>query len=339
MKKVVIIGGGFVGSTVAKKLEKKFNVTLIDSKTFFEFTPSILKVIVNPNYKTKIQINHKDYLKKSKIIIGCAKKISKKYVFLEKEKINYNYLVICSGSSYSLPIKESNVSLPSRLTHLEKSENKLKNSKKVVIVGGGIVAVELAGEIATCKRKRNIEIYTRGNKLIKRNNFKSSMFSKEFLEKKGVKIFFNSKIKINKKGIFKNNKKINADIFFLAVGIKNNTKFIDKNMNILNKKGQVIVNKYLLAGRYKNIFAGGDITSIKEEKLAQNAETHGKIIAKNIIRSEKKENLKEYISTKRLMLISLGKKIGIFEYKKYTFIGILPLIMKNIIEKIHLKKI
>ena len=36
MKKVLIIGGGFAGSIITKKLENKFDVTLIDSKDYFE---------------------------------------------------------------------------------------------------------------------------------------------------------------------------------------------------------------------------------------------------------------------------------------------------------------
>jgi len=338
MKKIVIIGGGFMGSTVAKKLKKKFSVTLIDSKSFFEFTPSILKAIANPKYKEKIQVKHKKYLKDTNIIIGVVKKISKKYVFLKNKKIKYDYLVLASGSSYSLPIKELNVSLPSRLGHLKKNEKKLKNSKDVIIIGGGIVGVELASEIATCNKKRKISIYTSGNILMPRNNIKTSKLVKKFLEKKMVSIFFNSKIKVNKSGIFKNNRKIKSDIVFLATGVKNNIDFIPKEMNIINKNMEVIVDKNLRVVGYNNIFAGGDIINTKEEKLAQNAEAHGKIIARNIILIESKNKLKKYMAKKRMILISLGKSKGIVEYKNMSFMGIVPLIMKNIIEKIHLKK-
>ena len=38
-KNVVIIGGGFAGTLCARELEHYFNVTLIDRKEYFEFTP------------------------------------------------------------------------------------------------------------------------------------------------------------------------------------------------------------------------------------------------------------------------------------------------------------
>jgi NADH dehydrogenase FAD-containing subunit len=49
---VVIVGGGFAGAYVAKALEDCFRVTLVDNKDYFEFTPSVLRTIVEPNHGT-----------------------------------------------------------------------------------------------------------------------------------------------------------------------------------------------------------------------------------------------------------------------------------------------
>src|SRR3989344_843508 len=105
MKRVLIIGGGFAGSTAARMLEKDFDVTLIDSKDYFEFTPGILRTLLEPKHVEKIQVLHKNYLKKTRIIKGIVESIDRKNVFLGRRKIRYDYLVVCSGSRYSLPIK------------------------------------------------------------------------------------------------------------------------------------------------------------------------------------------------------------------------------------------
>ena len=43
MKKILVIGGGFAGSYIAKKLEKKFDVTLVDTKDLKELDLHSLK--------------------------------------------------------------------------------------------------------------------------------------------------------------------------------------------------------------------------------------------------------------------------------------------------------
>ena len=68
MKKIIVIGGGFAGSYIARKLEKDFDVILIDSKDYFEFTPGILRTIVESEHIKKIQILHTHYLKRAVIV-------------------------------------------------------------------------------------------------------------------------------------------------------------------------------------------------------------------------------------------------------------------------------
>src|SRR3989338_3106921 len=93
-KRVVIIGGGFAGSTAARKLENDFDVTLIDAKDYFEFTPSVLRTLVEPKHIKKIQSLHKNYLIKANIVRGYVKEVNKKYLMVSKNKFPYDYLII-----------------------------------------------------------------------------------------------------------------------------------------------------------------------------------------------------------------------------------------------------
>merc|ERR1719454_26003 len=47
-RRVLIIGGQFAGSFVAKDLKKHFNCTVVDAKEFFEYTPGVLRAYVKP---------------------------------------------------------------------------------------------------------------------------------------------------------------------------------------------------------------------------------------------------------------------------------------------------
>ena len=349
VKKIVVIGGGFAGSHISRKFDKDkdFQVTLVDNKDYFEFTPSIVKVLSAPEHLKKIQKYHKDYLKNSEIIIGDLtdiipdnKEIEVKHESKTK-KIKYDYLVICSGSTYSQPFKEKNLVLPVRGEHLLEFNKILEDSKNVLIVGGGLVGVEITGEISQNYKDKEVTIVHSNEVLMERMSVKSQVYSKKVLEKRNVKILFKEKVVKNNKEIYITDKgtKIKSDICFICTGIIPNYEFMKKHLDkSLDKRDLIIVNENLQINDFKNIFSAGDINSIAEEKTAQNAEMQAKIVVKNIKRVEKNKELKKYVSTPKIMVISIGKYNGIMMYKNYTITGIIPAFVKWFVEKKEMMK-
>ena len=107
-KKIVIIGGGFAGSKIAQELEYYFSqVYLIDTKDYFEFTPSILRTLIEPSHINNIQIPHSKYLSSTKFIKAKLTNISENFLYfqpLDKDSpssLTFDYLILCTGSSYS----------------------------------------------------------------------------------------------------------------------------------------------------------------------------------------------------------------------------------------------
>jgi hypothetical protein len=96
-KKVVIIGGGFAGSTIAKILSqnKSLDITLIDTKEYFEHTPSVLREVVSYKESATLEGNggggngitsavtlpHSSYLS-GKLVIGEVVEVSDKCVLV-----------------------------------------------------------------------------------------------------------------------------------------------------------------------------------------------------------------------------------------------------------------
>jgi NADH dehydrogenase FAD-containing subunit len=56
-KKVVIVGGQFAGRKALTLLEKDFDVTIVDEKEYFEYTPAALRAIVEPAHAAKIIVD------------------------------------------------------------------------------------------------------------------------------------------------------------------------------------------------------------------------------------------------------------------------------------------
>ena len=335
MAKIVIIGGGFTGSLCTKKLQKDFEVTLIDTKDYFEFTPGILRTIVEPHHINSVQIRHRDYFKNGRLVIGEVEEVTKDKVILDDEKIEYDYLIVASGSRYELPIKEQRVLLSHRAHTLFQNHENLEASNYVLIVGGGITGVELASEIAEKYDEKDVTLVHSRKELMNRYDEAVSRYGKNFLEKKGVNLVLGERVVAGKNNEFqtKKGKTIKTDLAFMCTGIKPNYEFMKNNFSgQLSKNNYLRVNKHFQLESYNNIFVGGDIAATKEEKAAQNAEKHAKVIVKNIKRMAKGKKLKKYVPKKRPMVISLGKYKGIFTYKMFVLNGIIPAFMKKFIE-------
>lgn len=107
-KTVVVLGGGFAGATIAKKLdsEKRFSVVLIDQKPFFESTPEVLRTFVETTITeslklvTSITVQHSEYLQRGKFLEATVLEVTPEKVITDSETVFFDYLVIATGSSY-----------------------------------------------------------------------------------------------------------------------------------------------------------------------------------------------------------------------------------------------
>jgi len=333
MKRLTIIGGGFAGAKAAKKLENRFKITLIDEKDYFEFTPGILRSIVNPEHLDKIQVLHKDYLKNSGIIRDSVVKVKGKKVFLKKGKsLTFDYLIIASGSRYETPIKDRKTIIASRSKELKDYHKELEKNHDLILIGGGLVGVELAGEIADYYPDKKVMIIHSRNKLIQRNDKKSIKYAEKFLKRNGVKIIYNERVekKVDSHVVTEKGKKYKCDLVFFCTGIKPNSDFMDRKK--LDQHGFIKVNKFLQMEGNKNVFVCGDIAGIKEEKTAQGSEKQANHVVRNLFYLEQGKPMEKYRPRRRPMVISLGRWNGIFEYKKFVLTGIIPAFLKWFVE-------
>ncbi len=337
MATVVIIGGGFVGAQVASKLEQEYDVVLIDTKDYFEYTPGILRTIVVPRHAKYIQKLHSHYLEEAQIVNDRVVAVDETKVITEERKIAYDYLVIGSGSDYHLPIKEENSVISARLSSLRNCHTALEESETVLLIGGGIVGVELAAEIVEEYPDKRVKLVHSQDVLMPRRHPETQWHGKRHLEKKGdISIILEDRVeKSGGDGVFQtqHGQQLYADIAFLCTGISPNSLFLQEHMeSVLNEKGFVRVNAYMQVGGYSHIFAGGDVTDIPEEKTAQCAETHAQVIVDNIRSVAQGSELRSYSAGPIPLVISLGKWDGIFEYKGFVMTGFIPALMKKFIE-------
>jgi len=336
--RVVIIGGGFCGALVAKKLEKNdfIDVVLIDKKSYFEYQPSLHKVISDPSHIHKLKIDYKNSLRNATIIISEVKEVKSDYVEIKEGIIDFDILIVSTGADYPIYLEnKENVHVLKNGQEALEISNKIVNANDILIVGAGLIGSEIAGEILTKMPEKNLIIVHPYDKILKRIPDDASDYTLKFFEKNGAKLILGEKVVKHIDDIFVTNKNrnIKADLCIWCTGIKCKPDFmIDFPDNCFSEKKALNVNQFLQLEGYDNIFVGGDISSIIEEKTARKAENHAKIIAKNINKILENKQLKSYKLGTSPMVIGLGDWTGIIFFK-YVFPGLfVPGILKWFIE-------
>lgn len=350
--KILILGGGFCGTLTAKLLERSLpraEIILIDKKSYFEFSPSIHKVVFDKDYFKKIIINYEKIFKRVKFIKDEVLEVTPKLVKTKNNVFSFDFLVISLGITYPINLKNK-VNVFS-LKHVSDIMNaSVLSSKKILVIGGGLIGTEIAGELATKTDKEIILVHSK-NRLLERNPEKASNYAFDFLKNRNVRILLNEKVIDHKNNVFITSKgtKISANLALWCAGIKPDASFMNGFNKITDKNGFVKVNSFLQLNN--NVFVGGDLNNVDEEKTAQNAERHAHCIANNIESLINKKSLTVHKPRSGPLVISLGDWHGILTFKpdeflqenswviknckfltNFTIKGILPGILKHLIE-------
>ena len=103
----------------------------------------------------------------------------------KKGTLQYDVLVISTGFTYTNPIKSNNVyTVQGRKNNLEAFSKQVDEAKNIAIVGSGIVAIELTGEIAYHAKagEKKISLLVRGEKLLGQLDAKAGQAAEEQLK-------------------------------------------------------------------------------------------------------------------------------------------------------------
>ncbi len=336
--RVVIAGGGFCGAMVAKKLDHvdEIESVLIDEKEYFEYYPSLPKLIIDPGHHDKIIKPYSRFLKNTKIISKELKKITPETVSTETDTFGFDILVITLGADYPIFLEnDQNIFTISSGEEVKKLSGKVETADRLLIVGGGLIGTEVAGELAS-KTEKNITLVHSHERLIERNPKMASYFAEMYLESKGVELIFDEKVVSRDENIFRTDsgKEIDADVCIWCTGLNyDKSLFEDLKESTFADNGALKVNEHLQVKNYPNIFAGGDITDIDEEKTGHTADSHSRIIVENVLRKKEDRSMKTYGSFKSPLVISLGDLNGLLSAPPIAVPGPIPALVKHSLEK------
>ncbi|EGZ05876.1 hypothetical protein PHYSODRAFT_258122 [Phytophthora sojae] len=218
MTRIVIIGGGSGGfrlaQALAKNLTEKDNtdVIVLEKNAFFYHVVGAPRAYVDADYTDKMFIPYDNAIPKHsakfvRIVRGVATRISAETNEVSyhaigsddrqseaTETLQFDYLVLATGSSYSVPIKPDSREFARSATEakLQEVRGHIEKAKNVLVVGGGSVGVEVAAEIKAKYPTKSVTIVDANDKLIAGNNLRNKFYTylNESLEKLVVVFFF-----------------------------------------------------------------------------------------------------------------------------------------------------
>src|ERR1044071_3585349 len=176
--KVVIVGAGFGGLKLARKLNNKagFDVVLVDRFNHHQFQPLFYQVATAGLDPSNISFPLRKVFQKSKNIkirLASLKEVvaAENRIVTDIGDISYDVLVLAMGAdtnffnnaqlaANTIPMKSTVEALQLKYRLLNNFENslimtdpeELKRRMNLVIVGGGPTGVELAGALAEMKK-------------------------------------------------------------------------------------------------------------------------------------------------------------------------------------------
>jgi NAD(P)H-nitrite reductase large subunit len=278
-EKVYIIGNGVAGVNTAINLRRLSNVPICmvsDEADFFFSRTAIMYIFMGQMRLEDTQPYENNFWVKNKIELKNAKvsKVDpeKKVIFFSDGGFDsYSKLVIATGSiPMQLPIENSSLKGISNLYHLqdlEKLSETYSNIKEAVIIGGGLIGIELAEMLVS----KGIKVTF----LIRESYFWSNIISSregELIEtqiqKHGIKIHFETEAKqfiSNEKAEVisvetSKNEMIFAQYVGITIGVKPNINFDISSLEL--NKG-ILVNENLETN-LPDIYAAGDCAELRQ---------------------------------------------------------------------------
>jgi len=302
LKRIVIIGAGFAGLELSKKLRNKgFEVVLLDKNNYHVFQPLLYQVataglepdsIAHPLRKIFHDFDN-FYFRMADV--KSVDRESKK-VLTDIGEIEYDYLVIASGSKtnfygndklskLTMSMKSLPEALDIRSLLLQNFESALTTSDldkrkelmSVVIVGGGPTGVELAGALAELKRhvmphdypdldvrRMEIHVVQSDTVLLAGMSSNSSASAHKFLTKMGVQVWLDTKL-IDYDGTsahLSNGTKLRSQNLIWAAGVKGNPIEGIPAASLL-ANGRIKVDEFNRVAECTWVFAIGDVAEMQ----------------------------------------------------------------------------
>lgn len=364
-KRVVVVGGGFAGVNFIKKLAKNnaFDITLVDLNNYNFFPPLLYQVATGFLEPSSISYPFRKFLRgRSNVHFRMAelKQIipAENKLILSNGELHYDILVMATGAAtnyfgmenvkqHAIPMKTLSDALAMRNLMLNRLEEATRTNDPelkrklltMVVAGGGPTGVEVSGMFAEMRQSiirkdypelgkgfSDIILVDGGDAVLGPMSVESQQYSKASLEKLGVKIMLNTRVKDfdGDEVTLTTDTTIKTKNLIWAAGVSAMV-FEGFPAEWYGPGKRMLVDAYNKIQGSENIYALGDTCLQQSDpafpkghpQLAQVAIQQGKLLAKNLAREH--ATWQPFIYQDRGSMAIIGRNKAVADIPKPRF--------------------
>lgn len=286
-KRVVVYGGGMAGAILVKSLSSITEVTLVDPLDYFEVPMAAPRNLVKPGFAEKAIVPFTEALPKVRHVHGKLIEFSPgggKVATVSGEELllQSDVTVLATGSHFANNLMRGTEGAGAgRKAFYARFSERIDASRNIVIIGGGPIGVEVAGEIAEAHgSSKHVTILEAGPRILGGTTEQMAEHVTGMLRSRGVSVLVSERLVdggSDHRDVFApagvavtaNGLRIHYDLMIWCTGGRSNTDYMRKHFSsLLNAQDRVRVTPELSVVGLPSVYAIGDITDLDENKMA-----------------------------------------------------------------------
>ncbi|MBI6630884.1 NAD(P)/FAD-dependent oxidoreductase [Pontibaca salina] len=271
--RLVVVGGGYVGSEVSRRLDALMDVTLIEPREAFVHTPAMIRSLVDGDLLDAAIFPYDRLLSRGRVIRERAAGLRPDGVALASGAfVPGDLILVATGSSYPAPFKPQTDDIADFRASQNAIRTRVSQAQTIVIVGAGPVGVELAGEIASAHPAISVTLVSEQDHLLPGHPPRLGRMLRRKLQSLGVELIVNRRaVKIPGEGAAEkasvtldNGAELAADLVLSATGAQGRSDLLASLPGVKINRGRVVTDSWLRPCNWSNLFVGGDAADVGE---------------------------------------------------------------------------
>ncbi|TQN33082.1 NADH dehydrogenase FAD-containing subunit [Haloactinospora alba] len=292
---VVVVGGGYGGITAARALDDVADVVLVDPRDTFVHNVAALRGLADPAWTDRIFLSYDRLLDRGRVVHeGVVRADAAGVTLASGERIDADYMILATGSTYPFPAKVGTDDSTAARARIRATREALSGAGSVLLLGGGPVGLELAGEIKAVWADKTVTVVDPAEDIVSGDlpaEFRAEL--RRQLGELGVELLVGTSLREGPPSeageaetftaTTHSGREVTADIWFRCFGAAPNSDYVAGDLAAARRPtGHVDVTAELRLPGHDHVFAVGDLTAIAESKKAKAAEQHAAVAAANI---------------------------------------------------------